>query len=188
MKLMIASDLHGSVACTERLLRRMDEENPKKLVLLGDLLYHGSRNVLPMRYDTARVAELLNARRSSLFCVRGNCDSEVDQMMLEIPILADYALLSEGTRLLFATHGHHFNPDTLPPLQRGSVLLYGHTHVPSWEVQDGIYCINPGSVSMPKGGSDRSYLVLDEEQFLWKRLEDGAVFRTWMLPGDREDR
>ena len=188
MKWLIASDIHGAADCCRKLLDAFVEEGADRILLLGDLLYHGPRNDIPPDYNPKSVAAQLNSVRDKLFCVRGNCDSEVDQMMLEVPILADYVLLSEGTRLLFATHGHRYNPDTLPPLQKGSVLLYGHTHVPNWEVQDGIYCINPGSVSMPKGGSECSYLVLDEEEFLWKRLEDGTPFRTWMLPEDRADR
>ncbi len=171
MKLMIASDLHGSVACTERLLKRMDEENPKKLVLLGDLLYHGPRNILPMRYDTARVAELLNARRSSLFCVRGNCDTEVDQAVLQFPILSDSGLLFVDGLTLFATHGHLY----APPLSPGDILLHGHTHVPEHTVFGDNPVLNPGSTTLPRGGSKNSYMTYEDGLFLWKTL-DGDVF------------
>lgn len=171
MKLMIASDLHGSVACTERLLKRMDEENPKKLVLLGDLLYHGPRNVLPMRYDTARVAELLNARRSSLFCVRGNCDTEVDQAVLQFPILSDSGLLFVDGLTLFATHGHLY----APPFSPGDILLHGHTHVPEHTSFGDNLVLNPGSTTLPRGGSKNSYMTYEDGLFLWKTL-DGDVF------------
>ena len=170
MKWMIASDLHGAAACCEQLLAAYDREEADRLILLGDLLYHGPRNDLPVDYDPKRVIDLLNARRQALLCVRGNCDTEVDQMVLSFPILAEYALLSVGERLIFLTHGHHFNKTNLPPLNRGDILLHGHTHVPAWEpAGDLLYC-NPGSAALPKEGSERGYMTLEDSLLEWKTL------------------
>ena len=132
MKYLIASDIHGSAYYCARLLQDFAREQADRLVLLGDILYHGPRNDLPREYAPKRVIDLLNGIRQHIFCVRGNCDAEVDQLVLHFPILADYALLEAGGRLIFATHGHHYNLEHLPPLQPGDVLLHGHTHVPAW--------------------------------------------------------
>ncbi len=175
MKWMIASDIHGSAEYAERMLEAYDREQAGRLVLLGDLLYHGPRNPLPERYAPAEVAALLNGRAVEILCVRGNCDSEVDQMMLDFPIMADCALLDTGKRLVFATHGHVFHQDRLPPLAPGNVLLYGHTHIPLRAERDGILCLNPGSVSIPKEGSAHGYMTLEEGLFLWKNL-DGTEY------------
>jgi hypothetical protein len=176
MKLMIASDLHGSAYYCRKLLEAYEREQPEKLVLLGDLLYHGPRNDLPRDYAPKEVLSLLNAQREHLLCVRGNCDTEVDQMVLSFPILADYSLLYVAGHTLFATHGHHYHTGALPPLQRGDILLHGHTHIPAWETfgEENRYW-NPGSVSIPKEGSPHSYLVLEEETARWMDLE-GSVF------------
>ena len=174
MKWMIAADLHGSAHFCRRLLAAYDREGAERLMLLGDLLYHGPRNGLPEGYDPMAAAQLLNQRKGELFCVRGNCDSEVDQMVLEFPILAEYALVSLGRRTLFASHGHHFGEENLPPLQTGDILLQGHTHVPRCTEHEGILCLNPGSVSLPKEGSWHGYVILEDGRFLWKDL-DGAV-------------
>ncbi|MBP5428801.1 MAG: phosphodiesterase [Clostridia bacterium] len=170
MKYLIASDLHGSAKYTEQLLAAYDREGADRLLLLGDLLYHGPRNDLPDGYAPKKVAELLNARRGEILSVRGNCEAEVDQMMLNFPILGDYCLLSEGNRTVFATHGHVYNRDNLPPLKEGDVLLYGHTHVPLSETVLGVVCLNPGSVSIPKEGSPRGYMTLEGGVFRWMTL------------------
>lgn len=180
MKLMIASDLHGSARCCEQLLTRMDAEQPQLLLLLGDLLYHGPRNALPDAYDTARVAALLNERRNTLLCVRGNCDTEVDQMVLSFPMLSDSCLLSIDGLTLFATHGHRYHRDHLPPLADGSILLHGHTHVPEHADCGTIHILNPGSVSIPKNGSPHSYMLYENGAFLWKTL-DGDVYDQWAV-------
>lgn len=174
MRYMIASDIHGSERYCTELLKAYESEGAERLLLLGDILYHGPRNDLPDGYAPKRVAELLNSRRGEVLCVRGNCDSEVDQMMLEFPIMAEYALLEWCGRTLFMTHGHHFSDAALPPLCRGDVLLFGHTHVPTCTEKDGIYCLNPGSVSIPKGGSERGYLIFDDGTFTRKAFS-GAV-------------
>ena len=181
MKMMIASDIHGSVSDCQQLLEAFDREQADKLLLLGDLLYHGPRNPLPGTYDTKRVAALLNARKQQILCVRGNCDAEVDQMVLDFPILADYAVLPVSGRLVYATHGHVHNLKNLPPLAPGDILLHGHTHIPAWtEFGEGNLYLNPGSVSIPKEGSAHSYMTLEGETFLWKTLE-GEVYRELEL-------
>ena len=178
MKWMIASDIHGSSYYCGQLMEALRREQADRLLLLGDLLYHGPRNDLPRDYAPKEVLSMLNERKDRIFCVRGNCDTEVDQMVLDFPILADYCILPVGERLIYATHGHHFNLDSLPPLQPGDVLLHGHTHVPAWETfgNDNLY-LNPGSVSIPKAGSAHSYMVLQDNSAVWKAL-DGAVYHT----------
>lgn len=178
---MIASDLHGDAACTELLLTRFRESGAGRLILLGDLLYHGPRNDLPSGYSPKKVIELLNPVRESLLCVRGNCDTEVDQMVLSFPILADYAyLLADGLRI-FATHGHKFHGANLPPLQKGDILLHGHTHVPAAERLDNdILYVNPGSVSIPKENSPRSYLIYENKTFIFYDL-GGREYRSFQV-------
>ena len=175
MKWMIASDIHGSALYCGQMLRCFENEKADRLLLLGDLLYHGPRNDLPAEYQPKKVIEMLNAVRDRLLCVRGNCDCEVDQMVLQFPILADYAVLDAGERLIYATHGHVYNPDKLPALKQGDVLLFGHTHVPLHTEKDGILCMNPGSVSIPKEGSTHGYMIYEDGLFCWKTL-DGEVY------------
>lgn len=177
MKLMIASDIHGSAYYCEKLLAAYDREKADKLLLLGDILYHGPRNDLPKEYAPKQVIAMLNARKQELLCVRGNCDTEVDQMVLEFPILAEYAILSIGSRMIFATHGHNLNQKTPPALKAGDILLHGHTHIPAWEQWEDYWYLNPGSVSIPKEGSVHSYMILEEDTFMWKNL-DGTVYHT----------
>lgn len=177
MKILIASDIHGSAAWCRKLLEAWDREAPDRVVLLGDLLYHGPRNDLPEEYAPKAVIEMLNGRRDSLLCVRGNCDTEVDQMVLQFPILADYAYLAGKKYRIFATHGHAYNTKKLPPLREGEILLHGHTHVPAWEDHGTFRYFNPGSVSIPKEGSERSYMTLEKGVFTWKTLE-GESYHT----------
>lgn len=173
MKWLIASDIHGSALYAERLMAAFERENAQRMLLLGDLLYHGPRNALPEGYDPPRVIALLNERKDRLLCVRGNCEAEVDQMVLSFPVMADTALLEVGGRILFATHGHIYNEEKRPPLHPGDILLQGHTHVPLCHVQKEFVCMNPGSVSLPKNDSWHGYMTLDTEQgiFLWKDLD-----------------
>ena len=180
MKLLIASDIHGAAGYCRDLLAAWDREGADRLLLLGDLLYHGPRNDLPPDYAPKEVIALLNARRNQIFCVRGNCDTEVDQMVLEFPVLADYAVLTAGSRLLYATHGHVYNTAHLPPLQPGDILLHGHTHIPCRTLRDGVYVLNPGSVSIPKAGSWHGYMTLEDGVFTWKTLS-GDVRDTLRL-------
>ena len=161
MKLMIASDIHGSAYYCKALLAAFEKEQADRLLILGDILYHGPRNDLPRDYAPKEVIAMLNAIKDKLFCVRGNCDTEVDQMVLEFPILADYCVLPVGDRLIYATHGH--------------------THIPAWEAfGDGNLYLNPGSVSIPKAGSAHSYMVLEDGVCTWKAL-DGEVYHTEVL-------
>lgn len=173
MKWLIASDIHGSASCCEKLLAAFERENADRLLLLGDLLYHGPRNDLPEGYAPKQVISLLNAAKDKLFCVRGNCEAEVDQMVLEFPVLAEYCLLETEGRLVFATHGHHFNLQSPPALKSGDVLLHGHTHVPARDGSHGFWYLNPGSVSLPKESSPRSYMTLENGLFRWKELDGG---------------
>ena len=176
MKWMIASDIHGSALYCRRMLERYGREQADRLILLGDLLYHGPRNELPEEYNPKAVIEMLNARKEELLCVRGNCEAEVDQMVLSFPVMAEYALLPVGKKLIYLTHGHHSGESNPPPLKDGDILLHGHTHVPAC-IDHGTYIyMNPGSVSIPKEDSPRSYMTFDGKLFRWKRLEDGSVY------------
>ena len=180
MKWMIASDIHGSAYYCRELLAAFEREKANRLLLLGDVLYHGPRNDLPREYAPKEVIAMLNGMRDKILCVRGNCDTEVDQMVLEFPVLADYAILCIGDRVVYATHGHVYNESKLPPLQKGDVLLHGHTHVPKCvEHEDHLY-INPGSVSIPKENSPHGYLILDGTRLIWKDF-DGAPYMEYTL-------
>ena len=180
MKWIIASDLHGSAHYCRQLLEAWKREEAPRMLFLGDLLYHGPRNDLPEGYAPKEVIALLQERQADIFCVRGNCEAEVDQMVLPFPVLADYCLLESAGHLIYATHGHHFNEDHLPPLHPGDVLLHGHTHIPRRTLRDGVYVLNPGSVSIPKAGSWHGYMTLEDGVFTWKTLS-GDVRDTLRL-------
>lgn len=180
MRLMIASDIHGSAYYCRQLMEACDREGAEKLLLLGDVLYHGPRNDLPRDYAPREVIAMLNPRKEEILCVRGNCDTEVDQMVLEFPILADYGFLYEKGRMIFITHGHVFNEKNLPMLKKGDILLHGHTHVPVCREHEDYVYMNPGSVSIPKEGSAHSYMIYDDGVFLWKNLE-GEVYQEYRL-------
>ena len=180
MKWMIASDIHGTAAYSEKLLAAFGREQADRLLLLGDLLYHGPRNDLPQGYAPKEVIAQLSGVKDKVFCVRGNCEAEVDQMVLPFPVLADYCLLEQKGRVIFATHGHHYNLENPPLLQPGDVLLHGHTHIPAKDNSLGFWYLNPGSVSIPKENSPHSYMTLEDGQFLWKDL-DGAVYDSLAL-------
>ncbi len=175
MKLMIASDLHGSAHYTRLLLEAYKKEQADKLLLLGDILYHGPRNPLPEEYAPAKVAEMLNAMKQEILCVRGNCDSEVDQMVLEFSILPENCLLYIDGATIFATHGHVFNENSLPMLKKGDILLHGHTHVPVCRKHEEYTYVNPGSVSLPKENSAHGYMTVEDGKLMWKTL-DGMVY------------
>ena len=180
MKIMIASDIHGAAGFCKEMLDAYDREQADKLLLLGDILYHGPRNDLPEGYAPKEVISMLNARKEELLCVRGNCDTEVDQMVLEFPILAEYCILYEKKRMIFATHGHNFNEQNLPMLKKGDILLHGHTHVPVCrETEEYIY-LNPGSVSIPKNESWHGYLMLEDGVFTWKEL-NGTIRQEFVI-------
>ena len=175
MKLMIASDIHGSSLYCEELLKRYNDEKPDKLLLLGDILYHGPRNDLPRGYNPKSVIAMLNNIKDEIICVRGNCDAEVDQMVLDFPIMADYSILDLDGRLIFATHGHIYNENNLPPMGRCDVLLNGHTHIPKCVSHGDYTYMNPGSVSIPKEGSRHGYMIYEDKKFIWKDLDGNIV-------------
>ena len=178
MRLMFASDIHGSAEDALKIKEIFLNSGADKLVLCGDLLYHGPRNDLPEGYNPKKVIEILNSLSDDIIAVRGNCEAEVDQMVLEFPVLADYCILYEKDHMIFATHGHIHNEKNVPPLKKGDILLHGHTHVPGvWEHENYVY-LNPGSVSIPKEGSAHSYLMLEDGSFLWKTLE-GETYLTY---------
>ncbi len=177
MKWMIASDIHGSEYYCKQLLEAYEKEEAGRLLLLGDILYHGPRNDLPKDYNPKQVIEMLNARKQDIVCVRGNCDTEVDQMVLDFPIMADYCVITEGKRLIYATHGHNYNEQYLPPLHQGDILLHGHTHIPKCTEHENYTYINPGSVSIPKEDSWRGYIIYEKESFVWKDLDGDEKMR-----------
>lgn len=171
MKYIIASDLHGSAYWCSRLAELIEAEKPQRLLLLGDLLYHGPRNDLPRDYAPKQVIAMLSQYQNIILAVRGNCEAEVDQMVLPFPCMADFALVEADGLSMYLTHGHHHNPDKLPPLPAGSVFLSGHTHVKLDKTVNGIRCLNPGSVSIPKDGS-HSCMILENGSFRWVILEE----------------
>lgn len=176
MKWLIASDIHGSAPCCKALAEAFSRERAGRLLLLGDLLYHGPRNDLPEGYAPKDVIAVLSGLKDRIFCVRGNCEAEVDQMVLPFPVLAEYCLLEAAGHLVFATHGHVYHTGNPPALSSGDVLLHGHTHVAAkTQTPAGWWYLNPGSVSLPKEGSARSYMTLEDGVFTWKTL-DGTEY------------
>lgn len=176
---MIASDIHGSAYYCEQLLSAYNNEAPDRLLLLGDLLYHGPRNDLPRDYAPKKVISMLNELSNKILCVRGNCEAEVDQMVLEFPVMAEYCIIYDNERMIFATHGHVFNKGNLPRLNKRNILLHGHTHVPACEeLENGAVYLNPGSVSIPKENSQHGYMIFENGRFEWKSLE-GETYKTF---------
>ena len=171
---MFASDIHGSSAYCKKLLDLYQKENARKLVLLGDLLYHGARNDLTLKYDTRAVASMLNSIKDEILCVRGNCDSEVDQMVLEFPIMAEYSTMFIGDHMLFIAHGHIYNPQNLPPLRKGDILINGHTHIKAMESMGDYIYLNPGSISLHKDGVN-SYMTFEDDAFYLKDLDMNII-------------
>lgn len=178
MKLLIASDIHGDIESAEILINVFNKEKCDKIVLLGDILYHGPRNDLPGRYAPKEVISLLNKYKDRILAVRGNCDTEVDQMVLEFPILADYAILSLDGLTVYATHGHNYNTKTPPPMANGDILLHGHTHVIRAEKfgEENTY-INPGSITLPKENCPRSYVIYEDRKFTFFNA-DSEIIKT----------
>lgn len=174
MKLLIASDIHGDLDSASRVISAYKKEGADRILLLGDILYHGPRNDLPKTYNPKAVIALLNEYKSVIMAVRGNCDTEVDQMVLDFPILADYAVLTAGDKLIYATHGHKFGRDNPPPLKKGDFLLCGHTHIPECTDCGDYTYLNTGSVSIPKENSWHGYIILENGSFVWKNL-DGEI-------------
>lgn len=171
MKLFIASDIHGSAYWCRKMLDAFQNSGAEKLVLLGDILYHGPRNDLPQDYAPKEVIAMLNPLKDSILCVRGNCDTEVDQMVLDFPVLADYALIYADGKTIFATHGHKWGCDDPPPLAKNAVLLCGHTHVPVIKDCGDYTYVNPGSAAIPKENSAHSYLIFEDGNFSFGKLD-----------------
>lgn len=180
MKYMFASDIHGSAYYCRQMLKAYEEEKAERLVLLGDLLYHGPRNDLPKEYAPKEVIQMLNAHKNELYVVRGNCEAEVDQMVLEFPVLADYCILVIDGLTFYATHGHVYNQNHLPPMKNGDILIHGHTHVLKAEAMDGYILLNPGSTSIPKEGNPPTYAVLEDKVFKIKDF-DGNIIKEMRL-------
>ncbi len=175
MKLMIASDIHGSLYYAEKTVEKYREEKADKLILLGDLLYHGPRNDLPRNYNPKGVIALLNSIKNEILAVRGNCEAEVDQMVLEFPVMAEYMIMYINDKMIFVTHGHKFNTSNPPMLKDGDILLHGHTHIQAMEKVNNYYYINPGSVSIPKNGNKNSYMIYENNKFEIKDFDGNTI-------------
>lgn len=180
MKYMFASDIHGSAYYCKKMLDAYREENAERLVILGDLLYHGPRNDLPKEYAPKQVIAMLNEYKEEISAVRGNCEAEVDQMVLQFPVMADYCLIIEGDRTIFATHGHLFSEENLPPMKKGDIIIHGHTHVLRAEKKEDYTILNPGSVSIPKEGNIPTYAILEDGLFTIKGF-DGEIVKELQL-------
>ena len=177
MKILFASDIHGSASACEKVLERVQTEKADRLILMGDLLYHGPRNDLPDRYAPKEVIRLLNESPLTPLCVRGNCDAEIDQMVLNFPIMSEMLTVYADGLTMYAVHGHK----ELPKALAGNIILSGHTHIFKAEKTNGVICLNPGSVSIPKNGNPRSYMVYSKKEFTLKELS-GTVL--WDFPAE----
>lgn len=175
MKIFFMSDIHGSLCYTKKALESFKKENADYIAILGDELYHGARNPLPEEYNTKEVTKLLNEYSDRIIAIRGNCDSEIDELVLDFPMMSTYSVILYGNRRLFLTHGHIYNEDNLPKLREGDAFIYGHTHVPKAEKKDGIYIINPGSITFPKENNPNSYGILEENIFRIKDLSGSVI-------------
>ena len=176
MKFFIASDIHGAAKAAEKMKDMFEKEDADRLILLGDLLYHGPRNDIPADYDTRKTTEILNSLSDRIIWVRGNCDSEVDEMVLDFPVIPAFVLDTDG-KLIFFTHGHVFNRENLPYKKFKDILVSGHTHIGGFDYGDEALFINPGSIGIPKDGTCGSYLTLSKDTFTLKDL-DGKIIRT----------
>ena len=170
MKLFFMSDIHGSLKYAKLGVDAFINENADYMVILGDVLYHGPRNPLPEEYNPKEVANLINKYKNKIIGVRGNCDADVDQMLLEYPCMMDYnVILADGKRV-FITHGHIYNEKNMLNMAEDDVLIYGHTHIPVAKKENYIYVINPGSISYPKENNPHSYGILEDNVFYIKDI------------------
>ena len=172
MKYLVASDIHGSAYYLRQLVDCIEKEAPDRILLLGDLLYHGPRNDLPLEYNPKECIKMLNSDifTGKVLCVRGNCDAEVDQMVINFPIMSDYAIISLDKRSIYATHGHIWGENNPPKLLQGDFLLNGHTHIPACQKYENFTYVNPGSVSIPKEDSWHGYMIITDSEIIWKDL------------------
>lgn len=175
MKIMFLSDIHGSKKYVDKAIEKFAEENAIQLVLLGDLMYHGPRNPLTDEYNPKEVADILNKYKDKIVAVRGNCDSEVDQMLVEFPIMSDYIEIIFNNRKIFATHGHIYNKENMPLLNRGDIFIHGHFHLPMAEVYKEVYYLNPGSITLPKENNKNSYAILEDDLYTIKDLDGNTI-------------
>lgn len=171
MKLFVISDIHGSLEYLKKALKAYEEENADIILILGDVLYHGPRNPIPDSYDPSSVATLLNNLKNKIIAVRGNCDSEVDQMLLEYPIMSDFSTVFWNDKRIFITHGHIYNKDNMPNICPGDILIHGHTHIPLAEIHEDIFILNPGSITFPKENFPNSYGIFEKDSFKIKSFE-----------------
>lgn len=181
MKYIFASDIHGSAWYCRKLLEEYRRSGADRLILLGDLLYHGPRNDLPREYAPKEVTAMLNGVKNEIYAVRGNCEAEVDQMVLEFPVMADYAVLVLNGLTFYATHGHMYHQDHLPPMKDGDILIHGHTHLLKAERMGTGYVLNPGSVSIPKGGNPATFAILEDGRFTILDFEGNIVKELELL-------
>ncbi|KNF07762.1 phosphodiesterase [Gottschalkia purinilytica] len=180
MKLFFMSDIHGSLHYVKEGIKSFEREKADYLIILGDTLYHGPRNPLPKDYNPKEVADILNKYKEKIIAVRGNCDSEVDQMMIEYDMMSDYSIVLYNNRRIYITHGHIYNKNNMLKLTKGDVLIHGHTHVTVAEKYENIYILNPGSITLPKDNGPNSYGVLENNLFEIKDLE-GNTFKSIYL-------
>lgn len=176
MKLVFVSDIHGSLYYAKKGVEAFEKENGDQLILLGDEMNHAPKNPFPKEYNPLEVANVLNKYKNKIIAVRGNCDSEVDQMLLEFPMMADYAILYVEGRRIFVTHGHIYNENILPPLALGDVLIHGHTHLPVAKKLGDNYILNPGSCAIPFENHPNTYGVLENDTFYIKTF-DGEIYK-----------
>lgn len=178
MKLFFMSDIHGSLKYVQKGLEAFKKEKADYLILLGDLLYHGPRNSLPDEYNPKEVANLLNKHKDIIISVRGNCDAEVDGMILDFPCMADYSIILHSSKRVFVTHGHLYDENRLPNLSKNDILIYGHTHIPMAKRVNDIYIFNPGSISLPKENHPSTYAIMEDNKFQIKTFDEKLYMET----------
>lgn len=179
MKYLILSDIHGCLSNLTQVLDFFDHEAYDMLIILGDILYYGPRNRVPDGMDAPGIVERLNTMADRVVAVRGNCDAEVDQMLLRFPIMSDYALLVLQDKRIFLTHGHKYNPDVMPALGIDA-LFYGHTHLWQLEAREGVLICNTGSITFPKGGNVPTFVTLEAASIHVRQL-DGSILKSMPL-------
>lgn len=181
MKYFVISDIHGSSLYLDKALKAFDLEQADQILILGDILYHGPRNDLPLGYAPKEVISMLNPLKEKIIAVRGNCEAEVDQMVLDFSCMDDYKIIDLGFKKIFMTHGHLYNINKMPPIEKGDILLHGHTHIPAWTKygNDNLY-LNPGSITIPKENSKHSYMIIEDHKVSWKDL-DGEIYHEEMI-------
>lgn len=172
MKYLVVSDIHGSSFYAKKIKEIMNKESPNKIILLGDLYYHGPRNSLTQEYNPSEVAEILNEYKDIILCTRGNCDAEVDEMISEFKF-EEYIELNINGVDFFFSHGHKYNMDNVPPV--GKVVVYGHFHTGFITEEYGTIFVNPGSISLPKNNTPNSYLIIDDEKLILKDLNGNVI-------------